>query len=127
MGAELLEDPHCADFFAQCDARLEMPITKLMQEGPEESLDDPKITQPAIFINSYLLFHKHRELLDQNPIKYAFGHSLGEYAALAAAGALDPLEVVSLLKFRGELTSRANSNNDTGMLLVLASYDKFAE
>ena len=77
--------------YRQADEVLNFPLSKLILEGPKEKLDLTENTQPAIFLVGYSIFQilKKEYKIDLNKAKFFAGHSLGEYTALACAGALD--------------------------------------
>ena len=90
---------------------------ELAFDGTEEQLADTRNTQPCMVAIECAA----TALLESEGIKpsMAFGLSLGEYSALAAAGALSPREAVELAAFRGEEMTRASEGIDCGMTAVL--------
>ncbi len=84
-------------------------LKKLMLEGPAEELKLTENTQPAIVAHSLMLFEQLTELLRNKNMTIArvLGHSVGEYAALAAAGALTFEEAVRAVHFRGKYMQEA--------------------
>src|SRR4029453_18601248 len=99
MGLDIAEKSGRArTAFHEADAALGFPISKLCFEGPEEELKLTENTQPAIVTTSIALFR----VLEEKGIKPDFvaGHSLGEYSALVAAGALSLADVVTLVRRR---------------------------
>lgn len=105
MGKELAATPIGAEFFARADQILGFPLSRLCFNGPEEELTRTDNTQPAIVTVSLIVF----ELLRGKGIvpELAAGHSLGEYSALAAAGALSFADAVRLVRIRGQLMDEA--------------------
>lgn len=95
-----------------------LPIKKVSFEGPEEELKKTSMTQPALLTHSLACF----EILKNNKIEPALtaGHSVGEYPALYAAGALEFEDVVRLIKKRGELTEGAT----TGSMAAIIGCDE---
>lgn len=93
--------------FEEADEVLGFPLSRLCWEGPEEELGLTTNTQPALLATSIAI---HRSLashgLDVQPIAMA-GHSLGEYSALVAAGALDFADALRLVRKRGQLMQEA--------------------
>ena len=77
------------NLFDLADQTLEAPLSNLILEGPSDELNLTENTQPAIFLISYSIFRLIKEEFNINLNKANFfaGHSLGEYSALAAAGA----------------------------------------
>ncbi len=104
MGKELYESsPPARAVFDEADVVLGFALSKLCFEGPEEELKRTANTQPAILTHSVAAW---RDLEARFPEKiegaaFAAGHSLGEYSADVAAGALPFAEAVSLVRSRG--------------------------
>jgi [acyl-carrier-protein] S-malonyltransferase len=106
MGRELAEHFDAARrIFEQADAALGFPISQLCFEGPEESLKLTENTQPAILTCSVAALAVLREKGLQPD--YVAGHSLGEYSALVAAGALSFPDAVRLVRQRGRYMQEA--------------------
>ncbi len=100
MGADLYEKYDKArDVYDRAEQVLELPIRRLSFEGPEEELRLTRHTQPAILVHSLAVL----AVLPRVEPTTAAGHSLGEYSALYAAGALDFDSVLKLVKRRGAL------------------------
>jgi [acyl-carrier-protein] S-malonyltransferase len=97
------------------DRLLGVPLTRICFEGPEEELRQTRNTQPAIFLHSIVLY---RQLQDRRPAMVA-GHSLGEYSALVAAGALSFEDALRLVRLRGELMQRAGEERKGTMAAVV--------
>jgi [acyl-carrier-protein] S-malonyltransferase len=110
MGRDLLAaSPAARAVFEEADAALSFPLTKLCLEGPEAELARTANTQPAILTHSVAV---HRELVARSPEKlegaaFAAGHSLGEYSANVATGALTFGDAVRLVRQRGEFMQDA--------------------
>ena len=109
--------------YRQADEVLNFPLSKLILEGPKEKLDLTENTQPAIFLVGYSIFQilKEEYKIDLNKAKFFAGHSLGEYTALACAGALDFESTLKILKFRGNAMQSAVPKGVGGMLAILGS------
>lgn len=90
-------------------------ITDIMFEGTAEDLKQTKVTQPAIFLHSVVLA---KCLPDFNPEMVA-GHSLGEFSALVAAGAMDFEEGLKLVSIRAQAMQKACEMNPGAMAAVL--------
>jgi [acyl-carrier-protein] S-malonyltransferase len=106
MGREIYEKyPVARTAFEEADAALGFPLSRLCFEGPEEELKLTENTQPAILTTSVAAFR----VLEEKGIKpdYVAGHSLGEYSALVAAGALTLKDAVSLVRRRGRYMQEA--------------------
>ena len=107
--------------FKQADEKLNLPISKLILEGPADQLQLTKITQPAILTVSYSIFKVLKEEYQFNFSDFRFfaGHSLGEYSALVAAEALEFNNALYLLHERGKAMQEAVPVGDGGMIAVL--------
>jgi [acyl-carrier-protein] S-malonyltransferase len=106
MGREISEKfPIARAAFDEADAALDFPISRLCFEGPEEDLKLTENTQPAILTVSTTLFR----VLEEKGARPDFvaGHSLGEYSALVAAGALKLREAATLVRRRGRYMQEA--------------------
>ncbi|MEO0108909.1 MAG: ACP S-malonyltransferase [candidate division WOR-3 bacterium] len=103
--------------YDQASDILQMDIRQLSFEGPEEELRKTFITQPAILVHSIAVWSvvKPLGLIPQA----AAGHSLGEYSALYAAGALDFESVLKLVKRRGELMWNEGVSNPGTMAAII--------
>lgn len=122
MGKALAEaSPAARDAFARADAALGEPISKLCFEGPIEELTLTKNTQPAIVATSCAVVAALTEALpDLQAPSYAAGHSLGEYSALVAAGALSIEDAVKLCRLRGAAMQEAVPAGEGAMAAIVA-------
>ena len=109
--------------YKEADEVLNYPLSKLILNGPKEDLDLTENTQPAIFLVGYSIFQilKKEFNIDLNKAKFFAGHSLGEYTALACAGALDFASTLKILKLRGSAMQKAVPKGEGGMLAILGS------
>lgn len=84
-------------------------LKKLMHEGPEEELKLTHNTQPAILKHSVTLYNQLLEFLNKYDVKIdrVLGHSVGEYAALVAAGVLSPYDAIHAVHLRGKYMQEA--------------------
>ncbi|MFH1845727.1 MAG: ACP S-malonyltransferase [bacterium] len=118
MARDLAERPGpAADFLAQVDATLDHPLTEIMFDGPLETLTETHNAQPAILAHSVAVTLALAEL-GVRPNVVA-GHSLGEYSAAVAAGALTPAAALCLVRRRGELMFAAGEERPGAMAAVL--------
>jgi [acyl-carrier-protein] S-malonyltransferase len=104
MGRELIElDPEVATLYATADDTLGFPLSAIICDGPETALQETAVQQPAILLTSvaYLRALRNRGLLPD--ADYVAGHSLGEYAAMVAAGSLAFEDALRLVHRRGQL------------------------
>lgn len=110
MGAELAEAFASArEVFQEVDDALSQKLSILMREGPEADLTLTENAQPALMAVSMAVMRTLEKEMGVSVDKAAFvaGHSLGEYAALAAAGAISLSDTARLLKLRGQAMQRA--------------------
>lgn len=106
MGKSLAEAfPVARQVFEQADQALGFPLSKLCFEGPEEALRLTENTQPALVAVSVAALRVLEESGRQQD--YVAGHSLGEYSALVAAGALSFSDAVRLVRKRGRFMQEA--------------------
>ena len=108
-------DPAARELIDRADAVLGFPLSRCCFDGPEDELRQTKNTQPAIFLHSIVA---SRKLTGIRPAMVA-GHSLGEYSALVAAGALDFEDALRLVRLRGELMQRAGETHKGTMAAVV--------
>ncbi len=96
----------------RADEILGYDLKQICFNGPEEELKQTNITQPAIFVHSVIVY----ELIkDRMPVHGVAGHSLGEYSALVAAGALNFENGLELVKVRSRLMHEAGTKRPGGM------------
>lgn len=118
MGKDLADAfPAARDTFAAIDQALGAPLSRIMWEGPEEVLQQTHNTQPAILAHSAAVLSLVRDRLE--PVAGAAGHSLGEYSAYVAAGALTAVDGARLVRRRGELMHEAGKVREGAMAAVL--------
>src|SRR5437762_11857210 len=106
MGREICEKfPVARAAFDEANAALDFPISRLCFEGPEQDLKLTENTQPAILTTSTALFR----VLEEKGVRPDFvaGHSLGEYSALVAAGAIQLGDAAALVRRRGRYMQEA--------------------
>ncbi len=121
MGKELYERfPSAREVYDRADDILGFGLSTLCFEGPEEELQQTRNTQPAIAVTSLALLRvATEETAALGRPAFVAGHSLGEYSALVAAGALAFDEAIRLLRARGELMQAAGAQNPGAMAAVL--------
>lgn len=103
------------DLFDSANEALGFSLTDIMFEGPEESLKQTDVTQPAIYLHSVVLLSKI------NSIKPDFvaGHSLGEYSALVASGAIKMIDALKLVRTRGKAMLQAGIEQPGTMAAII--------
>jgi [acyl-carrier-protein] S-malonyltransferase len=126
MGRELAERfPAAREVFEAADAALDAPLSRLAWEGPESELTETRNAQPAILVHSIAV---HRVVADAlGDVGLAAGHSLGEFSAYVAAGALSFEDAVRTVRLRGELMYRGGEERPGTMAAVLGLDDDAAE
>ena len=110
MGADLAQAfPAAREVFQEVDDALGQHLSRLMRDGPEEELTLTENAQPALMATSLAAMRALERDFGVGVEKSAFvaGHSLGEYSALAAAGAIGLGDAARLLKLRGQAMQRA--------------------
>jgi [acyl-carrier-protein] S-malonyltransferase len=119
MGRAFCEEYAVArDLFAQANAILGFDLQALCFDGPEEALKATENAQVALYTTSVAAFRCFSEVCPVKPDAVA-GHSVGEYAALTAAGVLDFAEGLRLVRTRGELMREAGKRTPGTMAAVL--------
>jgi [acyl-carrier-protein] S-malonyltransferase len=119
MGADLLQaNPELYDrYLAQADDVSGLPIRRFSLEGPAESLMETQVAQPALFALSLAVAETARAAgLEPD---FVAGHSLGEYTAAAAAGALSAEDGMRLVSERGRLMAEIQSERPGAMAAVI--------
>ena len=125
MGKDLYDNiPQAREMFERANEILGFRITDIMFAGTDEELKQTRVTQPAIFLHSVILA---KSLGDAFAPDMAAGHSLGEFSALVATGALSFEEGLKLVSKRALAMQRACEINPSTMAAVLALPDETVE
>ncbi len=120
MGRELYErQPLARTLFDQADQLLGYPLSQVCFQGPQERLMDTVAQQPALFVTSLAAWRVIQRSQEWPRADYMAGHSLGEFAALVAAGSLTFEAGLMLVCRRGELMKRAGELAPGGMAAIL--------
>ncbi len=132
MGKVLAEaSPVAREVFEEVDDALSQKLSKLMFEGPEDELTLTENAQPALMAVSMALIRvleKDGGIVIADKADFVAGHSLGEYSALAAAGAFGVADAARLLKTRGKAMQEAVPVGEGAMAALLGlDIDKVAE
>jgi len=109
--------------FTEASEALGFDLWSLIQNGPLEELNKTENTQPAILTGSVALYRVWQELGGVIPACVA-GHSLGEYSALVASGALSFSDAVKLVKLRGQLMQSAVPLGEGAMAAIIGLDDE---
>lgn len=119
MGKALYEGvPEAKPFFREADHVLGFGLTKLMLEGPAETLTLTENTQPALVTTAMAALAMVRQATTLTP-DYVAGHSLGEYAAICAAGGFSFADAVRLVRRRGQAMQAAVPPGEGSMAAML--------
>jgi [acyl-carrier-protein] S-malonyltransferase len=126
MGQEIAEAvPEAMDVFERASEAAGMDLMRLCFEAPEEELVETEVQQPALVTASLAVLAAIRA----RGVKpdFVVGHSVGEFAALAAAGALRVEEAVALVRERGLAMAEAARTNPGSMAAILGLEDEAVE
>lgn len=125
MGKDLYDNNEVAkEMFEKANEILGFRITDLMFEGTDEDLRQTKVTQPAIFLHSVILAKTMGEEFAPSMVA---GHSLGEFSALVAAGALSFEDGLRLVSARAQAMQKACELKPSTMAAVIALPDEKVE
>lgn len=124
MGKDLYDTlPEAKELFEQANSILGFRITDVMFEGDAEELKQTKVTQPAVFLHSVIL---SKFVAKDRPDMVA-GHSLGEFSALVASGAISFEDGLVLVSKRAMAMQKACEKNPSTMAAVLGLSDEEVE
>ena len=125
MGKDLYEsNPLAKELFDKANEILGFEITKIMFEGTDEELRQTKVTQPAVFLHSVVSALCMGEAFQP---EMTAGHSLGEFSALVAAGALSFEDGLSLVSKRAQAMQKACEAAPSTMAAIIALPDETIE
>lgn len=126
MGKSFYENSALArEMFDKAGERIGVDFSKLLFE-PNEQLDQTAYTQPAILLVSMIAYRLFQEARPTDAVMF-LGHSLGEFSALCAAGAIDYVDAVELVHKRGTLMQQACESIEAGMMAILGLKDDVVE
>ena len=119
MGHTLaMHDAGVAELFAMADRVVGFPLSNVMWHGPEEQLTLTENAQPALVVTALAACHLLTTRTGIRP-DFVAGHSLGEYAAIVAAGGFAAEEAIRLVRLRGQAMQRAVPLGEGGMAVLL--------
>lgn len=122
MGRTLAEaSPAARAVFAEADATLGWEVSATCWDGPEERLNDTRQTQPCLLTTSVAALRALEERSGRLTLAMVAGHSVGEYAALVAAGVLELGAALRLVSRRAELMAAAG---DEGAMTAVLGLDR---
>ena len=120
MGKEFLEaDSAARDLMEMAEQKSGFALNNLCQEGPLEDLTRVVHLQPAITVTNLICWQALQKAMPGFTPSFVGGHSLGEYSALHASGAVSAEDCMALVTRRGELMEREGSEHPGGMRAVL--------
>ena len=122
MGKDFFDQYDTAKkLYQQANDILGFDLMKISFEGPEDSLKQTRVTQPAIFVHSIVAFEVAREVKGSSmpACDMVAGHSLGEYSALVAAGFMSFSDALSVVKVRAEGMQKAGEAQKGTMAAVM--------
>lgn len=122
MMRSFAESRSVREAFAEAAEVLGQDLWRLVEEGPADDLNATVNTQPVMLTASYAIYRAWRDAGGPEPAIMA-GHSLGEYTALVAAGALSFRDALPLVRFRGEAMQQAVPMGEGAMAAVLGLED----
>ncbi|MDZ7819333.1 MAG: ACP S-malonyltransferase [Aliarcobacter sp.] len=126
MGKDFFENSDIAkEMISNASARLGIDFENLLFEE-NENLGKTEFTQPAILLVSSIALAIFKEKCDITP-EFVLGHSLGEFSALVAAGAIDYLDAIELVHKRGLFMTEACSGGGAGMMALVGIDDDTVE
>lgn len=122
MGRDLAREfPAAEQTFSEADEVLGVPLSSWAWDGPEETLVATENAQPAILTHSVAVLRVVSDRLDD--VGFAAGHSLGEFSAYVAAGALDFADALRVVRRRGELMQRSGEDRPGTMAAIIGLDD----
>lgn len=125
MGKDLYDNnPECRELFEKANETLGFRITDIMFEGSADDLKQTRVTQPAVFLHSVLLAKKPGAEFQPDMVG---GHSLGEFSALVAAGALDFEDGLKLVFARAQAMQKACEAQPSTMAAIVGLDDATVE
>jgi len=112
-----------ADIYSRASDALGYDLWKIVSEGPENELNQTRVTQPAMLCAGVACWEiaKQAQALPQPAVMA--GHSLGEYSALVCAGSIEFTDAVRLVAMRGELMQSAVAQGDGSMAAIIGLGD----
>ena len=126
MGKDFFENSDTAkQMIADASERTGIDFENLLFEE-NDKLGQTEFTQPAILLVATIAHKLFTDAVDIKPV-VTMGHSLGEFSALVASGALDAIDAVELVNLRGKLMAEACSKQEVGMMVSLGLSDEVVE
>lgn len=127
MGKDFYDNSDIAkEMFEKAGKRVGVNFEELIFEE-NELLNQTAYTQPAILLVQMIAYRLFREACPNIKVELFLGHSLGEFSALCASGAIDYVDAVELVHRRGQLMQDACSDIEVGMMVLLGIDDEAVE
>lgn len=111
--------PAAKKMYGRANEILGLDLSKISFDGPEDSLKQTRVTQPAIFVHSLVALEMLKEKFGKVSFQMTAGHSLGEYSALVAAGVISFEDALKVVKIRAEAMQKAGEQNKGTMAAVI--------
>jgi [acyl-carrier-protein] S-malonyltransferase len=128
MGSQLYERyPAARRMLERAEAVLRMPVRRLCFQGPEEELNRTENLQPCVMTVCWAAYEIWRESYGMENVRVMAGHSLGEFTALAAAGAVSWETALLLVRERGRIMAEASRTRPGAMLAVVGLAEERVE
>jgi [acyl-carrier-protein] S-malonyltransferase len=123
MLGDLVETvPAIGETFAEASEALGLDLWDIVQNNPEDKLNQTEYTQPALLSASVALWRAWRAN-SKEQVAFMAGHSLGEYSALTCSGVIDFADAVKLVRLRGQLMQQAVPGDVGAMAAILGLED----
>jgi len=120
MGKDFYDQfPTARKMYQTANEILGFDLSRVSFEGPEDSIKQTRVTQPAIFVHSLVALEILKEKLGNLDCQMAAGHSLGEYSALVAAGVMSFEDALEVVKVRAVAMQDAGEKNKGTMAAVI--------
>jgi [acyl-carrier-protein] S-malonyltransferase len=120
MGRNLYDRyPAARRVFERAEEVLGMPVRRLCFQGPADELNRTEVLQPCVMTVCWAAYEVWRESYGMQQVKVMAGHSLGEFCALAAAGAIPWETALLLVKERGRIMAQAAEDRPGGMIAIV--------
>jgi [acyl-carrier-protein] S-malonyltransferase len=120
MGRKLYDRyPAARRAFERAEEVLDLPVRRLCFDGPAEELNRTEILQPCVMTVCWAAYEVWRESYGMENVRVMAGHSLGEFTALAASGAISWETALLLVRERGLIMSRAAEDGPGGMIAIV--------
>jgi [acyl-carrier-protein] S-malonyltransferase len=127
MGKDFYENSELArEMFAKAGERIGVDFKEIIFEE-NEKLGQTAYTQPAILLVQMVAYKLFKQACPEVKAELFLGHSLGEFSALCAAGAIDYVDAVELVHKRGALMQEACEGKDAGMMAIVGLDDATVE